>query len=263
MVIFHERMELQLNIFSAIGNFLQNGLLFSGIEFSFNPFPLAVFICIVISYLLGSINCAVLVSRMFYGEDIRTKGSGNAGLTNTMRVYGKHAGIYVLLGDILKTVLSIFITACVFGFQYAYSFALMPVLYLSAAACVIGHAYPVFFRFKGGKGVLCTAAAALVLSPLVFLIGIVIFLIVLFGTKYVSLASISVGFFYPILLNRLSALFGLSHDMLTVLCTVFLGLFIIYCHRKNIRRLLDHCENKVSFGKKNKEQKNDTGDKEA
>lgn len=232
---------------------LQNGLLANAV-FSFDAAPILILVgCLAVSYLLGSINSAVLISRLFFGEDIRKKGSGNAGLTNTARVYGKKAAALVLVGDILKTALAIFITAIFFGFRYFHFFSLNSFLYLSAVACVVGHSYPVYFKFKGGKGVLCTAAAVLILCPAVFLVELVVFAIMLFGFKYVSLASLSVAFFYPLLTDRMFRLFfGKSPDMMIMLCTVFVGLFIFYTHRTNIKRLLDHCENKVSFKKKDK-----------
>ena len=240
---------------------LQNGLLANAV-FSSAGLPLLIFCgCLIAAYLLGSINSAVLVSRLFYGEDIRKKGSGNAGLTNTARVYGKKAALLVLLGDILKTALAILITAIFFGFHYKYAFALNGFLYLSAVACVLGHSYPVYFRFKGGKGVLSTAVAVLILCPPVFAVEILIFAIMLFGFKYVSLASLTVAFFYPLITDRLFRLFlGIAPDGFILLSCVFIGLFIFYTHRTNIKRLLDHCENKVSFKKKDKKDKKDESD---
>ena len=232
---------------------LQNGLI-PRIVFQSEGAPMLILLaCLIASYLLGSINSAVLVSRVFYGEDIRKKGRGNAGLTNTMRVYGKKAGALVLLGDILKTAIAILITAIFFGFGYLRGFATDDFLYLSAVACVLGHSYPIYFKFKGGKGVLCTAAAVLILAPIVFAVELVIFALMLLGFKYVSLSSLAVAFFYPLLTDRLfRIILGAPPTMLILLCTIFIGLFIFYTHRTNIRRLLDHCENKVSFGKKDK-----------
>lgn len=237
---------------------LQNGLLANAV-FPFDGAPILILLgCLVAAYLLGSINSAVLVSRLFYGEDIRKKGSGNAGLTNTARVYGKKAAALVLVGDILKTALAILITALLFGFYYYRAFAINPFLYLTAVACILGHSYPVYFKFKGGKGVLCAAAAVLILCPIVFAVELLIFAIMLFGFKYVSLSSLAVAFFYPLLTDRLFRLFlGASPDMLIMLCTVFVGLFIFYTHRTNIKRLLDHCENKISFKKKEKKDADD------
>lgn len=232
---------------------LQHGLLTKAV-FHFDAAPILILLgCLVVSYLLGSINSAVLVSRLFYKEDIRKKGSGNAGLTNTMRVYGKKAAALVLIGDILKTALAILFTALFFGFLYFRSFSLNPFLYLTAVACILGHSYPIYFKFKGGKGVLCTAVAVLILAPAVFAVEILIFAIMLLGFKYVSLASLTVAFFYPLLTDRMFRLIlGGSPDMMILLATVFVGLFIFYTHRTNIRRLLDHCENKISFKKKDK-----------
>lgn len=235
---------------------LQNGL-FANTLFSSELVPMLILAaCLIASYLLGSVNSAVLVSRLVYGEDIRKKGSGNAGLTNTARVYGKKAAALVLLGDILKTALALLITAIFFGFHYHYSFSLNGFLYLSAVACILGHSYPIYFKFKGGKGVLCTAAAVLMLAPAVFAVELLIFAIMLFGFKYVSLSSLAVAFFYPLVTDRMFRIFlGISPDMMILLCCVFVGLFIFYTHRTNIKRLLDHCENKVSFKKKDKSEK--------
>ncbi len=237
---------------------LQFGLIREGVTFNFPYTPiLALLACLVVSYLLGSINSAVLVSRLFFGEDIRKKGSGNAGLTNTMRVYGKKAGVLVLLGDVLKTALAILITAIVFGgFQYLRAFSVNGFLYLSAVACILGHSYPIYFKFKGGKGVLCTAAAVLILAPPVFAVELLVFAIMLFGFKYVSLSSLAVAFFYPILTDRMFKIFlNRPPEGLILLPCIFVGLFIFFTHRTNIRRLLDHCENKVSFKKKDKSEK--------
>jgi len=252
-------------LFKIVFDFLQNGLI-THIEFPTWLNPMLVIIamyifCAVVGYLLGSINSAVLVSRLLYRQDIRKQGSGNAGLTNMMRVYGKKAAGLVLLGDVLKTVLSVAIAGFIAGFQYSFGFVLNPVLYIAAVACMLGHVYPVYFRFKGGKGVLCIAAAALVLSPIVFAVDIFMFIMMLLFTKYVSLASITAGFLYPLLLRGCWAMVGGKRlDGVIMLSAIFIALFILYCHRSNIRRLLDHTENKFSFKKKdkNQEHKEDT-----
>ena len=218
------------------------------------PLLLAFFLSFIIPYLLGSINSALLVSRTLYGEDIRQKGSGNAGLTNALRVYGKKAAGLVLLGDVLKMVLSLLIVGMMFGMQYgAYGFACNSLLYIGGTACIIGHIFPVFFKFKGGKGVLCTAAMVLVLSPIAFVILIAIFILVLVVTKYVSVASMTVGLAYPFVLNRTLSMCGAVGDGLMSLLPMVLALLIVYCHRGNIVRLKEKRENKFSFKKKDKE----------
>jgi glycerol-3-phosphate acyltransferase PlsY len=212
-------------------------------------------IALVVPYLLGSLNTAVVVSRLLYGEDVRTKGSGNAGLTNMLRVYGKKAALWVLLGNVLKMVLSLLFTGLFLGFQYGpYAFSLNPFMYVAGTACIIGHIFPVYFRFKGGKGVLCTAAMVLVLSPIVFAVEIAIFILLLVVTHYVSLSSIVVGLGYPLILNRMMAFFGYPvTDGMILLLSVLVGLLILYCHRSNIVRLKEHRENRFYFSSAKRE----------
>ena len=133
-----------------------------------------IFVSILVSYLLGSINSAIIISRIFYGEDVRTKGSGNAGLTNMIRNYGKKGAIFTLLGDVAKAAVAILITALLLGFNYQNGIALNGYCYLSGVFVAIGHIFPVYYKFKGGKGVLVTAMTALILSPVTALILIFI-----------------------------------------------------------------------------------------
>lgn len=236
---------------------LQNGLL-TGIVWPDSippivPLLLAFLISLVIPYLLGSVNSALLVSRLIYGEDIRTKGSGNAGLTNAHRVYGKKAAGLVLLGDVLKMALSLLVVGLLFGMRYgSFGFATNSLLYVAGTACILGHIFPAFFGFKGGKGVLCTAAMVLILSPISFVVLIAIFFLVLWVTKYVSVASMTAGLAYPFVLDRSLAFCGGQGDGLMALLPMLLALLIIYCHRANIIRLKEKRENKFSFKKKDK-----------
>ena len=206
---------------------------------------------LLVPYLLGSINSAVLVSRLLYHEDIRTKGSGNAGLTNMHRTYGGRAALFVLLGDVLKTVLSLLIVGLGCGMKYgAYGFASTALLYLAGVACILGHIFPVYFRFKGGKGVLCTATMVLVLSPIVFLILFAVFVLLVLLTRYISVASMTVGLMYPFVLDRVLAFCGIGADILIMLSAILVALLIVYCHRQNIVRLWNREENKFSFKRK-------------
>lgn len=212
---------------------------------------LAILISAVVPYLLGSVNTAVLISRLFYGADIRTQGSGNGGLTNMLRVYGKKAALFVLLGDMLKTALSVLFVALFFGFHYgAFAFACNSLLYVAGTFCIIGHIFPVYFKFKGGKGVLCTATMVLILSPIAFGVLFGVFILLLAVTHYVSLSSITVGLLYPFALNRIMALFGIGASGPIILLTVLIGLLIFYCHRENIVRLREKRENRFYFRKK-------------
>ncbi len=233
-------------------NILQNGLL-SGVIYPSVTLvgALALLISAVVPYFLGSINSAVLISRLFYGADIRTQGSGNGGLTNMLRVYGKKAALFVLLGDMLKTALSLLFVAIFYGFQYGkFAFACNSLLYVAGTFCIIGHIFPAYFKFKGGKGVLCTATMVLILSPIAFAVLFAVFLLLLVVTHYVSLSSITVGLLYPFALNRIMALFGIVSGGLIILLTVLIGLLIFYCHRENIVRLKERRENRFYFRKK-------------
>ena len=145
-------------------NLLQNGAL-TGVTYASVTLggAIAILISALVPYLLGSINSAVFISRLFYGADIRTQGSGNGGLTNMLRVYGKKAALFVLLGDMLKTALSLLFVAVFYGFHYGpFAFAGNTLLYVAGTFCILGHIFPVYFKFKGGKGVLCTATMVLI-----------------------------------------------------------------------------------------------------
>ena len=207
-----------------------------------------------IPYLLGSVNSAVLISHVFYRDDIRNHGSGNAGLTNTLRTYGKKAALFVLLGDILKTVLAVFIGGLFVGMRYMGGFSLDWGGFLGAVGCILGHVYPIYYKFKGGKGVLCTATAILILSPMVFAVLFLVFVIMVGYTKYVSLGSIMSALLYPVFYNILFKVWFSAKPVATppcaILFAVFIAFFIVYLHRTNIQRLMKGEENRLSFKKR-------------
>lgn len=203
---------------------------------------------IVIPYLLGSVNSAIIVSKIFFHEDVREKGSGNAGTTNVMRSYGKKAALLTLLGDILKTVLAIFVGGLFMGLYYGpYGFSIGYGGYIAGFFCIVGHIFPVFYKFRGGKGVLCLATAAAMLSPFVLLLLLLFFIIIVAFTRYVSLGSVIGSLFYPLLLNRFAIFFGASLDGIHTLIAMAAALLIVFCHRKNLRRIMNGEENKFSF----------------
>ena len=208
-----------------------------------------ILLCIVIPYLLGSINFALVISKTFYRDDIRKYGSGNAGMTNMLRTYGKLAAAGTLLCDMLKAVIAVLL-----GQLFYNAFGLGG--YLAGFFCVLGHIFPIFFKFKGGKGVATTAAMILTLDPLCFLFLIVIFIVIVAGTKYVSLGSIICCMVYPLLTHKLADV-GLSGwgKGFPVLISFAVAAVVIFMHRENIRRLRNRTENKISFSKKNKETK--------
>lgn len=199
-------------------------------------------------YLLGSINSAIIVSGRLYGKDIRDYGSGNAGLTNMVRVFGKKAGILTFIGDVLKSALSVFLGAWFCGGSYTGS---MDGAYLAGLFCVIGHIMPVYYKFRGGKGVLAAATMILLLDPLVLFCLLIAFVLVLLLTRYVSMGSVVAAFLYP-------ALTYITHRYLTgsppgifkMLFCFVCGLLVIFAHRENIARVYHGKENRISlFGR--------------
>lgn len=210
---------------------------------------------IAIGYLLGSVNSAILISKVLYRDDIRRYGSGNAGMTNMLRTYGLKAAGLTLLGDVLKTALAIGFAGVLFGFGYIRGVSVCPECYVAGLFAVVGHILPVYYKFKGGKGVLVTAATALILSPAVFGILLLVFLGIVWASKYVSLGSVSVAFLYPVALQAyFKVVFaGMSPSGMISLSSILLALLIIWCHRGNIQRIMDRTERKISFKKKEKE----------
>ncbi len=199
-------------------------------------------ICAVAAYLLGSLNSAIIVSKYKFGQDIRNYGSGNAGLTNMHRVYGKDGAIYTLFGDIAKQVVSILIGVILLGQTGAY---------LAGAFCMIGHIFPIYYKFKGGKGVLTAATMILIIDPMIFAVLFCIFALVLLITRYVSLSSIIAALMYPASLEIASvARTGHGPQFFELFFALFVGLLVIYMHRSNIFRIFNNQESKFSFRKK-------------
>ncbi len=216
-----------------------------------------VLLCMIIAYLLGSLNFGIILSKKMYHEDIRNSGSGNAGTTNMLRTYGKKAAILTLLLDMLKGGVAVVIGALILKANGSVDGAAIAGLF-----AVIGHMFPCFFAFKGGKGVATTAMIMLLTRPLIFLIVLVAFLIIVIGTKYVSLGSVVCAMLFPILLYRLDTsyvvadptLYG-DHGWLT-LSFMLIMVLVVFMHRSNLKRLWAGKESKISFGKKkNDEQK--------
>ena len=207
--------------------------------------------CIIVAYLLGSVNWALVISRVFFHDDVRTHGSGNAGTTNVLRTYGKKAAIFTFLGDGLKGVVAIIIAAVIFGapmseYEYLY---LITAVYFSAFFCVFGHVFPLFAKFKGGKGFATTAFAILALNPVLFPFLAAIFLTIVLGMHYVSLGSVVTVALYPVMLSSFDSA---SERPLGVnaVAAFLIGVLVIWSHRTNIKRLLNHNENKTYFFKK-------------
>ena len=201
----------------------------------------------VVPYLLGSVNFAIIISEKRFHDDVRTHGSGNAGMTNMLRTYGKRAAALTLGGDALKAIIASLIGSFMMGMTGAY---------IAGFFCVLGHTFPIFFKFKGGKGVLCAATAIAMLSPLTFVWLLLIFVIIVFGTKFVSLGSVIGVMAYPLLLQKME---GVS---ICNILALMIAALVEYNHRENLKRLLEGKENKISIGKKDKK-KADSEDEDA
>lgn len=217
------------------------------------------FVSVASAYLLGSINSAIIISKTLYKDDIRKHGSGNPGLTNMLRTYGKGAAGLTLLGDVLKTALSVFIAGVLFGFHYYGGISDHDgYCYVAGLAAVVGHIFPLYYRFKGGKGVLSTAVVALILAPVPALILIAIFVAIVAISKYVSLGSVSAAILFPVIVNGYFnfALSTAPHGIIS-LSTIAMAVLIVWCHRGNLQRISNRTERKLSFGKK----KSDDGEK--
>ena len=184
---------------------------------------------IVIAYLIGSISPALLVGKIFYNTDIRTMGSGNLGTTNTFRCLGKKAGVIVFVLEISKGIIATMLPSLVLG----------RVEYLSifGAFAMIGHVYPIFANFKGGKAVATGSGVFIFLYPTLSLILVAIFFSTLFITGYVSLGSILICLTSIVYLSIFES--GIDKWIMIVMC-----IFVIYMHKSNIKRLLNGTENK-------------------
>ena len=185
----------------------------------------------VLAYLIGSIPSGLIIGKKFYGIDIREHGSGNLGGTNSFRVLGVKAGLVVTLADILKGTLA---AALPFFFQID-----MPLL-IAGIFAVIGHTYPIFAGFKGGKAVATSAGVLLCYAPLMFLVMIAGFFVCLYITKYVSLSSMFgglVAIIYSLIIK----------DTTLAIVVAVLTLFVIYRHRANIKRIINKTEPKIKW----------------
>ncbi len=215
-----------------------------------------VLICIVIPYLLGSLNFGLIISRRKFHDDIRQHGSGNAGTTNMLRTYGKKAAIITLLGDMLKAFVAVSIGYLVADINVEATTEAGEVVrvidhYGAAIAglfVMIGHMFPIFYKFKGGKGVATSGMVVLMLSPLSFAFCFGTFLIIVIGTKYVSLGSCMGMIFYPIILRAFSG----GQNGTAQLTAVLMALLVVFMHRENLKRLAAGKESKLSLGKKKK-----------
>jgi glycerol-3-phosphate acyltransferase PlsY len=189
------------------------------------------YLVILIGYLIGSIPFALIVGKIFFKKDIRTLGSGNLGATNVFRTLGKKAGICVMLLDITKGLGATYLPVI-------FHQSIHPLVF--GIAAIIGHSLSIFIKFKGGKSVATTAGVFLGYQPILFVIGLFVFLICLKTTKYVSLSSMiaSISLFIAALFYK---------DLFLIIVTLLISIFIIYRHRENIIRIKNKNEPKVKW----------------
>ncbi len=211
-------------------------------------------ICLVIGYVFGLFQTAYIYGKL-HGIDIRNYGSGNAGTTNTMRVLGTKAGLLVLLCDIVKCILAVVVTGLVFGKTHPDMVYLLK-LY-AAAGAILGHNFPFYLHFKGGKGIAATAGLILSFHPYLIPMGVILFFGAFFTTHYVSLGSLLVyaGFFIELIVLGQLGIFGMPQNVLIEMYVIAGALTVMayYKHRENIKRLLSGTERKTYLSHKNKE----------
>ena len=204
-----------------------------------------VLLCMIIPYLIGSINPAIIVSKEVYHDDIRSHGSGNAGTTNTLRTYGKKTAVLIFVLDFLKAVIAVVIGSLLMTREMGGAIAGLFV--------ILGHMFPIYYGFKGGKGVASLAGVVLILSPIAFAILVPLFLLIVLMSRFVSLGSVMCVMLYPILQHAFHGKNGW-----VTLSSILIMILIVFMHRENIKRLMAGKESKISFGSKKKEDKADT-----
>ena len=216
------------------------------------------------AYLLGSLNIAIIVTKAFTGEDIRKMGSGNGGFTNVMRSVGTTAGIITFVGDFLKCVAAVLLGGFIFSTMNT---TLQPAeligygKYLAGMCCFLGHIFPVYFGFKGGKGVVTVAALLAVINPIIFAIAVTVFLIMFICTRIVSISSIISGVFIIISTFLVTYFYNYKATgkypfeyvvTVTIMTFVICG-SVIAKHHQNIVRLIHGEEKKLTLKKKSGE----------
>lgn len=209
-------------------------------------------IVLIISYLIGSINFSIILSKKMAGFDLREKGSGNAGTTNMLRTVGKKAAIITLLCDILKGIIPVLLAVLIGNIanNFEANIRIDYLAQIAGIATIIGHTYPIFFKFKGGKGVASSIGLLLIINWQVGLICLVFGILVIAVTRMVSLGSITSAILFAVL-----TLFGVSKAYYItsgnyIIFGIILAIIVIFNHRSNIKRILNGSENKLSFSNK-------------
>lgn len=204
----------------------------------------------VIAYLIGSINFSIILSKRMAGFDIREKGSGNAGTTNMLRAVGKKAAVITLNCDILKGVVSILIAVLAGKIVKNLDNALL--VQLAGIFVIIGHTFPVFFKFKGGKGIATALGVLLMINWQIGLICLIFALVLMALTKMVSVGSIAAAILFPILVAFIDQNYIVqtsNSNWSYLVFSIIVALLVIFNHRANVQRILNGTENRLSFKK--------------
>lgn len=208
----------------------------------------AYIIVAVIAYLLGSISFSVIISKKMAGFDVRQKGSGNAGTTNVLRTVGKKAAIITLIGDVLKGVIAILVAFLVGKWFSGLDNALL--IQLAGIFVILGHTFPVFFKFKGGKGIATALGVLLMTNWQIGLICLVFALILMALTRMVSVGSIAAAILFPVLVMFIGENYIVpANNWSYLIYSIIIALLVIFNHRENIKRIFSGTENKLSFKK--------------
>lgn len=207
----------------------------------------AYIIVTLVAYLLGSISFSVIISKKMAGFDVREKGSGNAGATNMLRSVGKKVAIFTLIGDCLKGVVAILFAIIVGKIAKNTDKALL--VQLAGIAVVLGHTFPIFFGFKGGKGVATSLGVLLMTNWQIGLICLVFALVLMALSKMVSLGSVGAAILFPVLVLFIHTNFTVSEGSSYLIYSIILAVIVAFNHRSNIKRILNGTENKLSFKK--------------
>ncbi|MCL2634714.1 MAG: glycerol-3-phosphate 1-O-acyltransferase PlsY [Oscillospiraceae bacterium] len=208
-------------------------------------FYICLAIAIIIPYLICGINPAIIATKLKTGKDIREFGSGNPGLTNTLRTQGKAVAIAVLLGDVLKGIITILFIKLLFPFLIEGDLTLF--VWVAALCGVIGHMFPIYHKFKGGKAILVTVSVLFMIDWLSAIILLSLFILLVIITKYVSIGSIIAATCYPICVYVIGSLVhNKSNIIIDTAFATAIALLLVYMHRSNIRRLFKGTEKKIT-----------------
>lgn len=201
----------------------------------------------VIAYLLGSISFSVIISKKMAGFDVREKGSGNAGTTNVLRSVGKKAAVITLILDVLKGILAVLV-AYIAGNIVKEGVDKALLIQIAGLLVIVGHTFPIFFGFKGGKGIATALGVLLITNWNIGLICLVFALVLMALTKMVSLGSISAAILFPVLILFMPHTAYLV-DGNYIIYSILIAVLVVFNHRANVKRLLNGTENKLDFKK--------------